>query len=569
MRAIDWGVFAAALTAIVSYGLWRARRAQTMAQFLVGGRTLPWHVVGLSIMATQASAVTFISTTGQGFVDGMRFVQFYFGLPIAMLILGVTAVPLFQRAKVYTAYEYLERRFDGRTRSLVSGIFLLQRGLALGITLYAPAVVLSVILGWPDWMTTILMGTIAVTYTTVGGVKAIAWSDTLQMGIMTLGLIAALASAVALLPDHVSMRDAVDLADLAQRMNVITTAVDWNDRYNLWSGLIGGTFLALAYFGTDQSQVQRYLSGRSVSESRRGLWLNAVAKIPMQLFILFIGVMVYVFYVYERPPLLFQPSELGLIATEARAADYRPIAGRHDAAFDARRQAADEWLDARQLGDIPRETAAGDAYRTAQSELSAARRDASALAVRSGGTGGADTNFIFLTFVTRYLPAGVVGLVIAVIFGATMAAIAAEMSALATVSVVDIYKRHRRREASDHYDLVVSRIAMVFWGLYAVVCAQYVKGLGSLVEVVNVLGSLFYGGMLGIFVLAFFFSQVHARAAFLAVLVGESVIFACWYFTDLAFLWYNVIGCVAVVVSGVLLAKIIPNAPPRGVVVAP
>jgi Na+(H+)/acetate symporter ActP len=295
-----------------------------------------------------------------------------------------------------------------------------------------------------------------------------------------------------------------------------------------------------------------------VAESRRGLWLNAVAKIPMQLFILFIGVLVYVFYVYQRPPLLFQPSELAAIAGEAR---YDSIARRHESAFDARQQAANAWLSARRSGDAALENASGEAFYAAQSDLSAARRDATLLAADVGGAGGSDTNFVFLTFVTQYLPPGVVGLVIAVIFGATMAAVAAEMSALATVSVVDIYKRHRPNGGSDRHHLLVSRIAMVFWGTYAVVCAQYVKGLGSLVEVVNVLGSLFYGGMLGVFVLAFFFERVHARAAFVAVLIGEAVIFACWYFTDLAFLWYNVVGCIAVVTSGVVLARLVP-APP-------
>jgi len=557
MTAADWVVFVAALGLIVAYGLYRARRSETMSQFLVGGRALPWYAVGLSIMATQASAVTFISTTGQGYVDGMRFVQFYFGLPIAMVILSYTAVPLFQRAKVYTAYEFLERRFDSRTRSLISAIFLIQRGLALGITLYAPAVVLSVILGWPDWISTLVMGTIAVGYTTIGGVKAIAWSDLQQMGVMTLGLIAALLSAIFLLPDHVTFSNAFDLAGAANRLNVITTTVNWNDRYNLWSGLIGGTFLALAYFGTDQSQVQRYLSGRSIEESRRGLWLNAVAKIPMQLFILFIGAMVFVFYVYEKPPLLFQQAELKRIQSPAVSDRYDPIARQYDQAFTGRQQAADAWLGAhaRADGAAATERALAD-YQQSQQAMDGARRDAAALAVRAGGSGGSDTNYVFLTFVTRHLPAGLVGLVIAVIFGATMAAISAEMSALATVSVVDIYKRHVKTEASDHHYLRVSRLAMLFWGIYGVICAHYVKGLGSLVEVVNVLGSLFYGGMLGVFALAFFFKRVQARAAFNAVLVGEAVIFACWYFTSLAFLWYNVIGCVVVILTGLALSLI-------------
>ena len=525
MRLADWIVLFGALGYVVLFGLWRGRASNSVNKYLLGGRSMPWHVVGLSIMATQASAVTFISTTGQSYVDGMRFVQFYFGLPIAMVILSFTAVPLFHRAGVYTAYEYLERRFDSRTRALVSAIFLTQRGLALGITLYAPAVVLTVILGWPDWITTLIMGGIAVAYTTAGGVKAIAWTDFQQMFVMAAGLVAAFICAIVFLPDHVSFSGAVSLAAAANRLNVITTHFDWNDRYNLWSGLIGGAFLALAYFGTDQTQVARYLTGRSIAESRRGLFLNAVAKIPMQLFILFIGAMVFVFYVYEKPPMLFQQTELARIQSPSVRDRYAPMAQRYDQAFEQRRQAADALLAARAGGDTGGAEAHGVEYRKAALDLEAVRRDAAALAAKSGGSGASDTNYIFLTFVTTHLPAGLVGLLLAVIFGATMTAISAEMSALATVSIVDIYKRHVRKGATDAHYLKASRLATFFWGCYAVVCAHYLKGLGSLVEVVNVLGSLFYGGMLGVFVLAFFFKRVNARGAFYGVLVGEAVIF--------------------------------------------
>jgi SSS family transporter len=556
MRAADWIVFSSALTYIVVVGLWRGRASNSVNKYLLGGRELPWHVVGLSIMATQASAVTFISTTGQAYVDGMRFVQFYFGLPIAMAILAFTAVPLFRGAGVYTAYEYLEQRFDARVRALVSGIFLLQRGLALGITLYAPAVVLTVIFGWPDSITTLVMGGIAVFYTTTGGARAVAWSDAQQMLVMTLGLVAALACAILFLPDGVTFGDAMTLAGAADRLNVITTTFDWNDRYNLWSGVIGGAFLALAYFGTDQSQVQRYLTGRSVSESRRALFFNAAAKIPMQFFVLFIGAMVFVFYIYQKPPLLFQRTELARIASPALADRYGPIRQRYDSAFEARRRAADELLRA----DAQGAAANADNPRTqlvqGQQDMDAARRDAAALAARAGGGGSSDTNYIFLTFVTEHLPAGLVGLVLAVIFGATMTSISGEMSALATVSMVDLYKRHVKTSASDRHYLAVSRAATLFWGAYAVTCAHFVKGLGALIEVVNVLGSLFYGGMLGVFVLAFCFRRVTARGAFYGVLAGEAVIFACWYFTSIAFLWYNVIGCLVVVLAGVAISAL-------------
>jgi SSS family solute:Na+ symporter len=552
MRGADWAVFVAALTYVVLYGVWRARGSKSVRTFVLANRQVPWYAVGLSIMATQASAVTFISTTGQAYVDGMRFVQFYFGLPIAMFILAYTAVPLFRAANVYTAYEYLERRFDSRVRGLISGIFLVSRGLALGVTLYAPAVVLTVILGWPDWMTTLLMGGVAIGYTTSGGSKAIAWSDLQQMVVMTLGLAAAFASAVLLLPDNVSFGGALELASAANRLNVVTTTFDWNDRYNLWSGVIGGAFLALAYFGTDQSQVQRYLSGESVRDSRRGLFFNAAAKIPMQVLILFIGVLVFVFYVFTQPPLLFQRVDQARLEAPDLQGRYTPLKQRYDDAFNARRNAANRVVD--RNGDAAAEAAAAEAFADANRALEDVRREAAALARTSGGTGASDTNYIFLTFVTQHLPAGVVGLVLAVVFGATMTAISAEMSALATVSVLDIYKRHVRSDASDHHYLTASRLATAFWGVYAIVCAQFIKGIGSLVEAVNVLGSLFYGGMLGVFVLAFFFSRVNARGAFYGVLAGELVIFLCWKYTGLAFLWFNVVGCVVVVLTGLIVS---------------
>ncbi|MFB3777090.1 MAG: sodium:solute symporter [Bryobacteraceae bacterium] len=557
MRLADWLVMCGALAFMVLYGLWRSRGSNNVHKYLLAGRTLPWHAVALSIMATQASAVTFISTTGQSYVDGMRFVQFYFGLPLAMVVLSLTAVPIFHKAKVYTAYEYLEKRFDAKTRALVSIIFLIQRGLALGITLYAPAVVLSVILGWPDHITTLVMGAVALLYTTWGGAKAVAWTDVQQMLVMTLGLVAALVAAVMLLPGDVSFPDAVRLAGAAGRLNAVTLNVDWRDRYNLWSGLIGGMFLALAYFGCDQSQVQRYLTGRSVAQSRLSLLFNAVAKVPMQFFILFIGAMVFVFYVYEKPPLLFQKTELERIQSPAVRAEYGAVAARYDAAFQDRRTAASRLIEARRGGDQALLAEGLDGFRNAQRELDAARREGAALAAKAGGPSAVnDTNYIFLTFVTQHLPVGVVGLVLAVIFGATMASISAEMNSLATVSMVDIYRRHFRATANDHHYLTVSRVATVFWGCYAVATAHYAKRLGSLVEAVNLLGSFFYGGMLGVFVLAFFFRRVGGRGAFYGVLAGEAVIFACYFFTDIAFLWYNVIGCLVVVGTGFTVSHI-------------
>jgi len=557
LRTADWVVLCGTLAFMVLYGLRRSRGSDTVRKYLLAGKTLPWPVMALSIMATQASAVTFISTTGQSYVDGMRFVQFYFGLPLAMVILAIAAVPVFHRSNAYTAYEYLEQRFDARTRALVSVIFLLQRGLALGITIYAPAVVLTVILGWPDRITTLIMGAVALTFTTLGGVKAVAWTHVQQMAVMTLGLAAALIAAVMLLPDHVSFLDAVTLAGAAGKLNAVTLRADWNDRYNLWSGLIGGMFLALAYFGTDQSQVQRYLTGKSIAQSRISLLFNGVAKVPMQFFILFIGAMVFVFYLYNQPPILFEQTELRRIQAPHLRAEYEALEARYRQAFEQRRQAAELIVQARKNGEPELRREGLERYRQAQAEFDAARRQSAVLVEKAGGPKSVnDTNYIFLTFVTRHLPAGLVGLVLAVIFGATMSAISSEMNSLATVSMVDIYKRHVRKTASDHHYLNASRAMTVFWGMYAVITAQFAKRQGSLVETVNLLGSFFYGAMLGAFVLAFFFPRVGGRGAFYGVLAGEAAVIACYVFqVKVAFLWYNAIGCLVVVATGLLISQ--------------
>ena len=554
MRPLDWLVLCGALGFIILYGLWRGRGSDSTKKFLLANKTMPWYAMALSIMATQASAVTFISTTGQSYVDGMRFVQFYFGLPLAMVLISATAVPIFHRANVYTAYEYLEKRFDGRTRALVSAIFLIQRGLAVGVALSAPAVVMTVILGWPARPTTIVMGVLVVIYTTVGGIKTVTWTDFQQMLVMTVGLAAALACAVLLLPGSVSFRDALTLAGAAGKLNPVTFHFNWSDRYNLWSGLIGGTFLSLAYFGCDQSQVQRYLTGKSITASRLSLLFNGMAKVPMQFFILFTGAMVFVFYIYERPPLLFQQAELARIQTRS---EYQPIERRYLAAFEDRRTAAGRLLDARHASDSRMWAEGVASYRTAQKELDAARSAGIELVAKAGGPAGLrDTNYVFLTFVTEHLPVGLVGLVIAVIFGAAMSTISGEINSLATVSVIDIYKRHLRPEATDHHYLNVSRWATAFWGLYAVITADFARNLGSLIEAVNMLGSFFYGGMLGVFVLAFYFPRVQARGAFYGVLAGETAIFAAHFLTRVSFLWYNVIGCLVVVATGVVVSRL-------------
>jgi Na+/proline symporter len=569
MRPLDWIVLVTALVSIIAYGLYRSRGSNTVDRYLLAGKTMPWYAMALSIMATQASAITFISTTGQSFVDGMRFVQFYFGLPIAMVVICATVVPVFHHARVYTAYEYLEQRFDGKTRALASLIFLCQRGLSAGLTIYAPGLVLSVILGWPERATTVMMGATVITYTVLGGIKAVTWSDVQQMIIIFAGLVISLVTVIVLLPATVSFGDAVLLAGAAGRLNAVTTHFDWNDRFNIWSGLFGGTFLFLSYFGCDQSQVQRYLTGSSIAQSRLSLLFNAVAKIPMQFFILFIGAMVFVFYLFVQPPMLFQQAELARIR---RLSEFQPLEQRYDQAFAQRQKAALALVAAHHAGDSAAETRETGEYRAAQEQINGVRSQASLLVERAGGEKGfTDTNYIFLSFVTRYLPVGIVGLVIAVIFAATMSASSGEINSLATVAVVDIYKRYVHREGSDHHYLLASRWATLFWGVYAVVFAGWAGRLGSLIVAVNKVGSLFYGSLLGCFVLAFAFRRVRGTATFVGMLAGESAILATAVFTDVSWLWYNVIGCVVVVAVALAITytvpgtiSAIPDTQPRG-----
>ncbi|MEQ1885918.1 MAG: sodium:solute symporter [Bryobacteraceae bacterium] len=543
MTTLDWVVLIGWLVFLVSYGLWRGRDSSSVNQFLLAGKSMPWYAMGLSIMATQASAITFISTTGQGFADGMRFVQFYFGLPIAMVILSATAVPIFHRAKVYTAYEYLEQRFDAKTRALVTVIFLIGRGLGAGIALAAPAIVMSVVLGWSFHTTTIVMGSLVILYTTTGGIKAVTHADVLQMAMIMGALVLALFVALSMLPGDIGFFDAVRLAGAAGRLNAIDTHFDWNNRYTLWTGLIGSTFLMLAYFGTDQSQVQRYLTGRSIGQSRLGLLLNAMAKVPVQFLILFIGTMVFVFFLFVKPPLLYHPLQMKQVE---HAQEYPALQARLDRAFEKRQTAARHVV------------ASGEAaiaeFRAAQNELDAVHSDAQKLSHDS------DTNYIFLSFVTGYLPKGLVGLILGVIFTAAMSASSGEINSLATVTMIDVYQRHVHKNALDSHYLLASRIATVFWGAYAVAFANFAQGFGALIEVVNQVGSLFYGSMLGIFFIAFFMKRVGGTVAFWATLVGQFVTFAVAGFTSIAYLWYNVIGALVVILAAWLLSAMKPRA---------
>ena len=538
MRPLDWWVLGASLAGVALYGVWRSRGSRTTQQYLLADRTMPWYAMALSIMATQASAITFISTTGQSYVDGMRFVQMYLGLPLAMILISAFAVPRFHASGVFTAYEYLEKRFDAKTRALASIIFLLSRGLAVGVALSAPAVVLTVILGLPSHWTTLIMGALAVAYTASGGIAAVTWTEFVQMLVMTAGILAALLTVIFLLPAEVGLREALAVAGAAGKLNAAVWRFDWNDQYNIWSGVIGGMFLSLSYFGCDQSQVQRYLTGKSVAQSRLGLLFNGVAKIPMQFFILFTGAMVFVFYVHTQPPLVFHPQAMKALE---RQAAFSLLKQEYDAAF-AQRKAAAQRL------DLP-------AFREAHGRVDEIRGRALALAGQAMGQERVnDTNYVFLWFVVHHIPAGVVGLIMAAIFAAAMSTISAEINSLATVTMVDIYRRFLRREERDGHYLASSRWLTLFWGAYAMVTALYAQNLGSLVEAVNRLGSLFYGTLLGVFILAFFFPRVKGTPAFLAMILGEAAVIAVWRSTDLAFLWLNAIGCFVVVASGCLLS---------------
>jgi Na+/proline symporter len=552
MSALDWIVFFSWLISLVSYGLYRGRGSNTVTKYLLAGKTMPWYAMGLSILATQASAITFISTTGQGYVDGMRFVQFYFGLPIAMVILSATAVPIFHRAKVFTAYEYLEQRFDAKTRALVSIVFLIQRGLAAGIGLYAPAVALAGVLGWSDRWITALIGTLVVLYTATGGIKALTWADVQQMSMIFIALVVSLVITVHALPAKISLVDALHLAAVSGRLNIVDLHWDLSDRYNLWSGLIGGCFLALAYFGADQSQVQRYLTGRSIAQSRLSLLFNATVKIPMQLFILFIGAMVFVLSLFVQPPLLFQPSEQ---AHAQKDPQWKAVSAGYSDAFEKRRQLAYQ-LAATTRNSKNEARKQIKEFSESQKKFTNNRLQGLAIVRRlHGGSKYDDTNYIFLSFVKTYLPVGLIGLLIGVIFSASMGSTSGEINALATVSVIDIYRRYLVRDRSDRHYLLASRCFTVFWGAYAVAFASLgARGFGALIERVNIVGSLFYGGLLGVFVLAFFCRRVGGSGAFVGVLAGEAAIFAVAAFTRISFLWYNVIGCAVVVAVGLACA---------------
>ena len=555
MRPLDWAIVAAYLIYIVWDGVRMSRGNTHVEGYFLADRSLPWWAVGLSIMATQLSAITLVGTTGQAYANGMGILQMYYGLPLAMIILSLTAVPFFYRAKVFTAYEYLERRFDVRVRSLTSFCFLIARGLGVGVVIAAPSVILSIVLGWSETWTVFAMGLTTTVYTMFGGVRAVTWTDVKQMVVIFFGLSVCLFVILSKFPAEVSFADALYLAGASGRLTTVDTTFDLTKDYTLWSGLIGGLFLMLAYFGCDQSQVQRFLTAKSVDEGRTSLMMSAFVKIPMQVFILLIGVMVFVFYQFVPPPMIFNEVEARRAATSLQSGDYNRLVGEYDQSHTLRKETATQYIQTRKSGDAQREQTAREEYVAADKNLNEARkRGVELLKQTSGKESFTDVNYVFPTFVIEHMPAGVVGLIIAAIFAAAMSSISAELNALATATVIDFYRRHFKTEGADAHYVHAGRIATGCWGVFGCVVALYSTSLGSLIEVVNRFGSFFYGSLLGVFVLAVGFPRARARGAFWGLIFGVLSVWIASRYTKIAFLWFNVIGCFAVVIIGYLLS---------------
>jgi solute:Na+ symporter, SSS family len=546
MRPLDWAVVLVYVAWIVYDGLRRAKGTDKVEGYFLGNRSLPWWAIGLSVMATQMSAVTLVGTTGQAYITGLRFIQFYFGLPLAMVILSVTLVPFFHRAKVYTAYEYLERRFDVRVRSLTSFLFLMGRAFSLGVTLTAPAVVISAIFGWSMPVTVLVICVPMIVYTSYGGVQAVAWTDVKQMFIIVLGMAAAIAVLVLGIPHEVGFSQALHLAGATGRLKAVDFKFDLRETYTFWSGMIGGLFLMLAYFGCDQSQVQRYLTAKSEAEARSSLLMSAFVKIPLQLLILSTGVLVFVFYLFQAPPMLFNRVYDARVAAGPYSAEYASLEQEFPAVIEQRREAAVR--------------SDREAFLATDARVLAIRARATDIVkATTGDSRFTDVNYVFPTFITTRMPIGLVGLMIAAIFAAAMSASAGELNSLASATIIDFYRRRFVKDATDTHYLNVSKLATIGWGLFACVVAMYAANQGSLIEVVNRYGSIFYGSLLGVFMLAILVKRATAAGAFWGLIAGMAVVltvaFSPWT-RDIAFLWHNVIGAVVVVIVGTAISGV-------------
>ncbi len=557
MSTVDWIVLFGTLFAVVGYGTWRTRQSNTANDYLRGGNQMNWFTIGLSVMATQASAITFLSAPGLGYEKGLRFVQFYFGLPLALIIISAFIIPIYYRLKVYTAYEYLESRFDLKTRLLAAFLFLVQRGLAAGLTIYAPAIILSSLLGWDLNFTNLFVGLLVIIYTVSGGSKAVSLTQKWQMAIILLGMVLAFVILGVKIGDFTSFNEAMNLAGSVGRLEILDFNWDLNERYTVWSGLTGGLFLALSYFGTDQSQVQRYLTGRNIKESRLGLMFNAVLKIPMQLFILFTGVLVFVFYLYVKPPVFFNETALEGLEETSYTAERDQIQQRYDANYLELQGTRADYTTAMRSGENLE--AARERFRESWQQDGEIRQDMKELLLKADPDFKIkDTNYVFLTFVMNYLPIGVVGLIIALIFSAAMSSTSGELNALATTTSVDFYRRLFKRDASEKQQVWMSRLLTVLWGALAIGFALAAQLFDNLIEMVNLLGSLFYGTILGIFLVAFFIKWIKASAVFWSAILAELAVLAIHFGREyeipffmrfeVEYLWYNVIGCALVVI---------------------
>lgn len=550
MRSLDWAIVAAYLVYVVWDGIRMTKHTGTKEGYFLADRGLPWWAVGLSVMATQLSAITLVGTTGQAYSDGMRFIQFYYGLPLAMVILCVTVVPFFHKANVFTAYEYLEKRFDVKVRTLTSFFFLISRGLGVGTIISAPSIVLSIVFGWNLTATIFAIGLSTTIYTVFGGVQAVTWTDVKQMIVIFFGLGVCFVVILWSFPAGVSFGDGLHLAGSLGKLNMVDTTFDLKEKYTIWSGLIGGLFLMLGYFGCDQSQVQRFLTAKSVAEGRTSLLMSAFLKIPMQFGILLIGIMVFVFYQFSAPPIVFNKAE---VAKAEQTEQFREIEGKYAAAHATRREAAINF----NTGD----DTTRQAYIEADKKFNESRKEAVAYVRQTSNPTFNDVNYVFPTFVLENMPIGVIGLLIAAIFAAAMSSISAELNSLATATTIDFYRRLYKPEASDKHYVMVGRMTTFIWGIFACIVALFATNLGSLIEVVNKFGSFFYGSLLGVFVLAFVVKRARARGAFFGLLFGIASVWTASFFTDIEFLWFNVIGCLVTVFAGYLISLTVRNDP--------
>ena len=547
MASIDWIILCATLIFIVVYGIWKTRKSSGMENYILGGKEAKWATVGLSVMATQASAITFLSTPGQAYHDGMGFVQFYFGLPLAMVIICITFIPIYHRLKVYTAYEFLESRFDLKTRTLAAILFLVQRGLAAGITIYAPAIILSTIIGWDLYTLIVVIGILVIIYTVSGGTKAVNVTQKQQMGVIMLGMFVAFYLILSYLPEGVGFIDSLKIAGASDKMEILDFNVDFNSRYTFWSGITGGLFLMLSYFGTDQSQVQRYLSAKSIRESRMGLIMNGLLKVPMQFFILLVGVLVFVFYQFNKAPVFFNPVGEEIYQTSS-ADEYRSVEDEYDLLYLEKQEI---YTSVAEQGLTPELTTAIGKINQEQKVIRNKAKDIIKQALPSVETN--DKDYVFITFILNHLPKGLIGLLLAMIFSAAMSSTASELNALGTTTSVDLYKRSIAPGKSEEHYVFMSKMLTLFWGLIAIGFACYGTLFENLIQFVNIIGSIFYGTILGIFLVGFYLKWIKGNAIFIAAIISQLIVIGVYKADVVSYLMLNFIGCALVTVLAIVI----------------